>query len=386
MERCYMPEIFEKTSIGALELKNRFVRSATWSGVGDERGRITARALELYGNLAAGGVGLIITGFQYVMPNGVALKYQVGNYGDELLGGLSRLVEAVHAGGAKVMAQLVHAGSKANPDLFWEPAEIWGPSAVADPLTGRVPKEMTQDDIRRAVDAYANAALRCRRAGFDGVQLHGAHGYGINQFLSGASNRRADEYGGSIDNRYRFLGETLKAVRAAVGKDYPVFIKLSGHDYYEGGLTLEESLHVAARLVQDGIDCIEVSAGSRVSANGMIPSRTNILKEEQEAYLADLARAFKQTLDVPIITVGGIRSVSVASRIVSQGVADYVALCRPLIREPHLIARWMSRDRRKATCISCNGCFETALEGQGVVCKVDRDRKAAQKSRKEPEA
>ncbi|MGC8908460.1 MAG: NADH:flavin oxidoreductase [Desulfomonilaceae bacterium] len=386
MERCYMPEMFEKTSIGPLELKNRFVRSATWSGVGDERGRITPRALELYGNLASGGVGLIITGFQYVLPNGLAVKHQVGNYGDELLDGLSRLAEAIHVRGGKVVAQLVHAGSKANPDLFWEPAELWGPSAVPDPLTGRIPKEMTHEDIRRVVDAYANAAARCRRAGFDGIQLHGAHGYGINQFLSGASNRRADEYGGGIDNRYRFLGETLKAVRDAVGKDYPVFIKLSGHDYYEGGLTLEESLYVGRRLVQDGIDCIEVSAGSRASANGMTPSRAHILKEEQEAYLADLARAFKQALDVPIIAVGGIRSLSVAERIVSQGVADYVALCRPLIRETHLIARWLSGDRSKATCISCNGCFETALEGQGVVCKVDRDRKAAQQARKEPQA
>ncbi len=329
-----MHELFEKTSIGSLELKNRFVRSATWSGVADERGCITQKALELYGNLAAGGVGLIITGFQYVMPNGVAAKYQVGNYSDDLLEGLSRWVEAIHARGAKVMAQLVHAGSKANPALFWESADVWGPSAVADPLTGRRPKEMTQEDIRSAIDAYAHAAARCRRAGFDGIQLHGAHGYGINQFLSGASNSRADEYGGSIDNRYRFLGETLKAVREAVGKDYPVFIKLSGHDYYEGGLTLEESLHMGRRLVQDGIDCIEVSAGSRVSADGMIPSRVNILKEEQEAYLADLARSFKQALDVPIITVGGIRSLSVASRIVSQRIADYVALCRPLIREP----------------------------------------------------
>jgi len=378
-----MAELFEETSIGPLRLKNRLVRTATWSGVADDRGRIATRALELYGNLAAGGVGLIITGFQYVMPNGVALKYQVGNYSEDLMDGLTKWVETIHDHGAKVIAQLVHTGSKANPDLFWEPAEIWGPSAVTDPLTGRTPKEMTKQDISRLVDAFAQAASRCQRAGFDGIQLHGAHGYGINQFLSGAVNQRTDEYGGSIDNRYRLLGETMKAVREAVGNDYPILIKLSGHDYCDGGLTSDESLHVGRRLIQDGIDCIEVSSGSRASANGMVPSRTNILKEEDEAYLANLARLFKQALDVPIITVGGIRSLSVASRIVSEGIADYVAMCRPFIREPHLIQRWMSGDSKRAACISCNGCFETVLEGQGVFCKVDRDREATQQSLEE---
>jgi 2,4-dienoyl-CoA reductase-like NADH-dependent reductase (Old Yellow Enzyme family) len=370
-----MSELFEKTSIKTLELKNRFIRSATWSGVADQKGWITDRALELYGNLAAGRVGLIITGFQYVMPNAVAMKYQVGNYSEGLLPGLSRWVQAIHAGGAKVMAQLVHTGSKANPELFWEEGEVWGPSAVLDPLTGRIPKEMTLQEISQVVEAFAEAALRSKRAGFDGIQLHGAHGYGINQFLSGLSNQRTDGYGGSISNRYRFLGEIMAAVRKAVGNEYPVFIKLSGHDYVEGGLSPEESLYVGRRLVDDGIDCIEVSAGSRASADGMVPSRTKIRKEDDEAYLAKLAQYFKQALDVPIITVGGIRSPSVAARILSQGLADFVALCRPFIREPHLINRWMNGDLEKATCISCNGCFETALEGLGVTCKVDRDLK-----------
>lgn len=366
--------LFEATRIQSLELKNRFVRSATWSGIADEKGRITDRALELYSNLATGGVGLIITGFQYVMPNSMAIKYQVGNYSEELLDGLRRWVQSIHARGARVMAQLAHAGSKANPDLFWEDCEVWGPSAGPDPLTGRTPKEMTHSQINQVVHAFAEAASRCQKAGFDGVQLHGAHGYGINQFLSGASNRRTDSYGGGISNRYRFLGEIVKAVREAVGKDYPMFIKLSGHDYFEGGLSPEESLYIGRRLVEDGIDCIEVSAGSNASANGMVPSRTKILTENDEAYLAHLARAFKQALDIPIITVGGIRSLPVAAKIVKEGFADYVALCRPFIREPHLINRWINGDLARATCISCNGCFETGLEGGGVYCKVDRDR------------
>jgi 2,4-dienoyl-CoA reductase-like NADH-dependent reductase (Old Yellow Enzyme family) len=235
-----------------------------------------------------------------------------------------------------------------------------------------MPKEMSKQDIATVVEAFAAAASRTQRAGFDGVQLHGAHGYGINQFLSGAINQRSDAYGGDISKRYRFLGEVMEAVRGAVGEDYPLFIKLSGNDFVERGLTPDESLYVARRLVDDSIDCIEVSGGSRGSANGMIPSRPNILKEENEAYLKEYAARFKEALRVPIITVGGYRSPGVISKILSDSVADYVAMCRPLIREPHLINRWKSGDLERAKCVSCNGCFETGLEGTGVACKIER--------------
>ena len=367
-----MSELFEITSIKSLVLKNRSIRSATWSGVGDDRGYVTDTAIDLYGNLADGGVGLIITGFQDVMPNAIAMRYQVGNYSEDQLEGLTRWAAAIHARGAKVMAQLVHTGSKANPSLFFQEGEVWGPSPLPDPLTGTVPKEMTPSEIHQVIEAFAAAASRAKRAGFDGIQLHGAHGYGINQFLSGAMNHRSDGYGGGVGNRYRFLAEVMEAVRGAVGSDYPVFIKLSGHDYLDGGLTLEESLYVARRLAEDGIDCIEVSAGSRASANGMVPSRTKIRREEDEAYLAELAGRFKETVGLPIITVGGLRSPHVVARILSEGLADYAAFCRPLIREPGLINRWKSGDPAKATCISCNGCFDTAAEGSGVTCKVER--------------
>lgn len=224
-----------------------------------------------------------------ILPNGIAIGWQLGNYGDDMLVGLSRLAQAIHASGGRVAAH-AHAGAKANPKLFPEEREQWGPSALPDPLTGNTPKEMTKDDVRQVVLADGAAALRAKKAGFDAVQLHAAHGYGINQFLSGASNRRSDACGGDITWRYRFLGEVMECVRGAVGKDYPLFVKLSGNDYFEGGLTTGESLYVACRLVEDGIDCIEVSAGSRASADGMVPSRMNIWREEDEGYLADFSR------------------------------------------------------------------------------------------------
>ena len=367
-----MPVLFENTTIKSMKLKNRAIRSATWSGIGDQKGRVTNRGVEFYGKLADGDIGLIVTGFQYVMPNGVGMLYQLGNYNDDLLEGLKQLAGVVHSRGSIVIAQLVHTGSKANPDLFSEEAEIWGPSPVPDPFTGNIPKEMTQQNITQLVEAYAAASLRAKRAGFDGIQLHGAHGYGINQFLSGASNRRSDKYGGDISNRYLFLGEVIEAVRGAVGKDYPVFIKLSGKDFVDGGLVPEESVYVGRRLAEDGIDCIEVSAGNKASADGMIPSRTNIRREGDEAYLSSLSGYFKENISIPITTVGGIRSPEVISRILSEGLADYVALCRPLIREPYLISRWKNGDLGKAKCISCNGCYETGLKGLAISCKVER--------------
>ena len=374
-----MPELFERTSIKSLELSNRAVRSATWSGVCDSKGYVTEKAREFYGNLAQGGIGLIVTGFQFVMPNSIAMPYQMGNYSDDQLEGLSRLVETIHSLGGKVAAQLVHTGSKANPELFFEEGEVWGASAVLDPLSNQMPKEMTQSEITSCIEAFGAAAARSKKAGFDAIQLHGAHAYGINQFLSGASNRRTDKYGGAIAKRYLFLAEIMESVRGAVGKDYPIFIKLSGNDYFEHGLTTEESLYVARRLVEDGIDCIEVSAGSRASSDDMVPSRPNIRTEKDEAYLGHLAAQFKQAVTVPIVTVGGIRSPKVISGILSEGIADYVAMCRPFIREPHLINRWKSGDLKKSKCISCNGCFETARAGLTAICKVELERKEKQK-------
>jgi 2,4-dienoyl-CoA reductase-like NADH-dependent reductase (Old Yellow Enzyme family) len=375
-----MAYLFEATAIGSLDLKNRSVRSATWSGVADKKGYVTERAVEFYGNLAAGGMGLIITGFQYVLPNGIAMIYQMGNYTDDQIEGLSRMAAAIHAQGGKAITQLTHTGAKANPDLFPEQGDLWGPSAITDPMTGNTPKEMTLNQITQLIEAYAAAAARSKKAGFDGIQLHGAHGYGINQFLSGASNKRGDAYGGDIDRRYRFLGETLEAVRGAVGDDFPVLIKLSGHDYYDGGLVPEESLRVARRLADDGIDAIEVSAGSRASRDGMTPSRIKIKTEEDEAYLSELAARFKETVNVPIITVGGIRSLSVVEDILSEGKADYVAMCRPFIREPNIINRWKDGDLERAKCISCNGCFDTGIEGLGVSCKIERQLKEKQET------
>jgi len=365
--------LFERTWIKSLEVSNRAIKSSTWSGTGDPKGYVTDRTLEFYSELAKGDIGLILTGYQYVMTNGQGLPYMLGNYDDTQTEGLKKLVDTVHRGGGKIAAQLVHSLARANPQSFFrEGDELWGASATPYSEGDKVPKEMTREEIARLVEAHAAAASRSLKAGFDGIQIHGAHGYGVNQFLSSAWNRRGDMYGGSLQNRYRLVGEILEAIRGKVGKDFPVMFKLSAQDFVGNGLELPESAEVARRLADDGIDAIQVSACCSISDVDKHCAKRMIVKEKDEAYLADFARYIKERINVPVIVVGGIRSVPIIEGILKEKQADYISMARPFIREPHLIKRWKGGNTASAKCISCNRCFETGLKGLGISCYWER--------------
>ncbi len=374
-------QLFDKTRIGSLELSNRAIKSSTWSGKADQKGYVTDRVLEFYGELAQGDMGLILTGYQYVMTNGQGLPYMVGNYDDTQVEGLTKLVNAVHKHGGKVVVQLVHSLARANPKMFFkEGDELWGASAIPYSPGDATPKEMTREDIARFVGAHAAAASRSLKCGFDGIQIHGAHGYGVNQFLSPAWNRRGDSYGGSPQNRYRIVGEILEAMRGVVGKDFPIMFKLSAHDFVTGGLEPPESLEIARRLASDRIDAIQISACCSISTKDSHCIKREIHEQKDEAYLMDLTQYIKEGVKVPIIAVGGIRSVPTINEILSQRKADYVAMARPFIREPHLIKRWKSGDTSKATCISCNRCYEPGMKGIGISCYWENAKKERTKA------
>jgi 2,4-dienoyl-CoA reductase-like NADH-dependent reductase (Old Yellow Enzyme family) len=368
-----MYRLFERTSIGSIELANRSVRSATWSGVANEAGAVTDLTTDFYGTLAKGSIGLIVSGYQCVMTNGNRLPHTLGNLHEDQTEGLARLSKAVHDQGGKIVAQIVHARSRANTRLFRDGDELWGPSPIPDPVSGRMPVEVDPEKILRLIDSFAAAADRCKRAGFDGVQLHAGHGYLINQFLSSVWNQRTDAYGGSLERRYRFLGEVAEAVQGAVGKEFPILVKLNGADYIPGGLVPEESLKIGRYLADAGIAAIEVSGGSAASGDGMGPCRKHRSQSVGEAYFADIARLFKEELDIPIIAVGGMRSLTTIEAVLANKKADCVAMCRPFIREPHIIKRWLGGDIRDAKCVSCNGCFETGMQGKGVSCRAERE-------------
>jgi len=365
--------LFERTRIKSLALRNRAIRSSTWSGVGDPKGYVTDRALEFYGDLARGDIGLILTGYQYVMTNGQGLPYMLGNYDDAQAEGLKKLVDTVHREQGKIAAQLVHCLARANTKLFFrEDDELWGASAIPYSAGDKVPKEMTRKDIAQLVEAHAAAASRSQKCGFDAIQLHGAHGFGINQFLSPAWNRRGDMYGGSPQNRYRLVGEILEAIRGKVGKDFPVMFKLSAQDFVKGGLELSESVEIARRLADNGIDAIQVSACCSISSEDKHCTKRMIVNEKDEAYLADFAQYVKERVNVPVIVVGGIRSAPIAEGILKERRADYISMARPFIREPDLIKRWKGGETSNSRCISCNRCFETGMQGLGISCYWER--------------
>lgn len=359
-----MSNLFESITIGSLTLPNRFVRSATWEGMAGDDGRCTDKLIELMAQLAEGGVGLIITGHAYVHRRGQAGPWQLGIYDDDLISGLSRMTRAVHARSGKIVAQLAHAGLYADRQLTGR-APL-APSVVTD-LTPTAHEEMRSADISQAIDAFAAAALRAKTAGFDGVQIHAAHGYLISQFLSPRFNLRTDDYGGKVTDRARFVLAVLDAIRRQVGSEYPVLIKMNTADYLEGGLELADALEIGALLESAGIDAIELSGGTGASGK-LRPIRTGIKREEDEAYFEPAAREFRKRLTVPLLLVGGIRSFSVAERIVSDNIADCISMSRPFIREPDLIHRWKAGDRSRATCLSDNRCFVAIRNGEGVYC------------------
>ena len=366
-----MSKLFEVTSIKSVQLANRFVRSATWEGMAGEDGSITPALVSCMKQLAEGQVGLIVSSHAYVSPEGQAGPKQIGVHKDVLIDGLRQMTETVHQQGGKIVLQMAHSGCLANPKLTGQTA--LGPSSVKG-ISPSPCKEMSPEDIQKLIEAFGLAAQRAREAGFDGVQLHAAHGYLMNQFLSPLFNKRTDDYGGSVDGRYRVLKEVLKKVRSIVGGGFPILIKLNSQDFLEGGLTLEDSLKIGRGLQEDGIDAVELSGGTFRSGK-LSPSRMGITSEEQEAYFLEAAKVFKEQIKVPLILVGGLRSLTVAERIVEQGFADYISMSRPFIREPGLIKRWKAGDVRKATCLSDNQCFGPAMAGEGIYCVVEKKEK-----------
>jgi 2,4-dienoyl-CoA reductase-like NADH-dependent reductase (Old Yellow Enzyme family) len=325
-----MTKLFEATKINGMSLANRFMRSATWEGMATEDGESTPQLILVMKKLVEGGVGLIISSFSYVRADGQVARRQLGIYKDELIPALDRMTEAVHKQGGKIVMQIVHGGLLAKSELTGRipigPSEVQG-------LANLSGKEMSVGDIQNIIEAFGNAARRVKEAGFDGIQIFAGHGYLLGQFLSPFFNKRSDAYGGNLEGRARILLEVLKKVRMIVGQGYPILIKMNSEDFLEGGLTVYESSSVGIMLCKGGVDAIELSGGTWLSGNN-IPARKEITSQEKEAYFREAAKVFKGKIDVPLILVGGIRSFQVADQLVEDGVADYISMCRPLIREP----------------------------------------------------
>lgn len=351
--------LFKSFRVGTLEVKNRFVRSATCDGTADDFGAVTDASIDLYHKLGKGNIGLIITGLAFVSSNGQSLPGQYGVHKNELIPGLKRLVQTVHEGGSKIAVQLVHSGAQTlmdNTNVL---------AVSKNPKIDKPHREMTESEIEAIIDDFASAAERARLAGFDAVQLHGAHSYLMCQFLSPMSNLRIDQWGGSVENRRRFHIEVIRRIRERVGDDFPLWIKFGIQDEDDGGMTLEEGIETARLMVEEGVDAIEVSAG--MASIGMRAANPTKKRGDKEAaYFRERAAALKRSVDVPVVLVGGIRSLALSQEIVHSGDADMISMCRPFIREPDLIKRWQENYSNESECISCNSC--RPLPGGGLEC------------------
>ena len=382
-----MSVLFEPIEIHGMQLENRFVRSATHDAGSNERGEITDKTIELYSRLAQGGVGLIITGFAYVHRNGQTFLHQTAIDSDDHIPGLKKLADKVHEYNARIAVQLVHCGRNSRAVRARGETPL-APSFVEnDPYFTESHRAMTTAEIEEIIDAFGQAARRVREAGFDAVQLHAAHSYLFSQFLSPCSNRRTDQWGGNLENRMRFHIRVISTVRKVVGQDYPLLIKLGIQDTVEDGLTLEEGCRVAQKLSTSGIDAIEVSEGlEKVRENHM---RKDIKFREGEAYYAAWAKEVKEAVSVPIILVGGMRSFDIMERIVHENYADCISMCRPFIREPYIVHRWQTKDRKPARCISCNLCVERVRSEESLECVQEArlaERRRLRESRKQQQA
>ena len=344
-----MPDLFQPVSLAGMTLRNRLMRSATAERRSEVDGTPRPDLAAMMAQLAGGGVGLIALGHTFVRPDGKASPGMAGLWRDDQVPAFARVAQAAKAKGAAIAVQINHGGRQANPSLTG--GELIGPSAVALSEDAPAPRAVSEAEIAHLIEAYGQAARRVREAGFDAVQIHGAHGYLIGQFLSPQANQRQDQWGGSIENRARFLAAVAQRVRHYVGASYPVLVKLGLADFIAGGLVLEDGLAVVGMLQGMGIDMVELSGGA-----GGGNALTNISREDREAYFLSWARQARQRTGLPIALVGGFRSLGVMQSALNEGVAELVSLSRPLIREPDLASKLGSGTSTKARCISCNLC------------------------------
>lgn len=367
-------KVAEPKELGNMVIKNRFVRSATFERMASEEGKVTEDLLNFYKPLAKGGAGLIITGLTSVHPSGHGYPNQLVIETDDFIPGLNRLSDAIHENGedCKTLLQLNHNGRQ-SVTLGLEPI---APSAIQEPMLNNMPREMTVEEIEEIIEAFAEATRRAMEAGFDGVQLHAAHGYLLSEFLSPHTNKRTDAYGGTTENRVKIIEKIYKKAKKMVGKDYPIIIKMNGDDFIEGGIDINESKKIATFFSQLGMAAIEISGcmwevtlRSKKELGWMpaiLPeSRVDITSKDQEAYNLPSAKEIKKLINIPLILVGGLKSLDVIEKILQEENADFIAMCRPLIREPDLPNRWLRGiGDLTCECISCNSCVGSVLQGK----------------------
>jgi len=383
--------LFTPIRIGALELPGRLFKTATAETRASADGFVTDEVVEFYRLLALGETPLIITGNIYVSRQGKSAPRQLGADADDKIAGLARVAKEVHAHGGRIFAQLNHCGRQVVPD-FVGATDVVSASAVKDLLTGTRPRALSAAEIAAIVEAYGEAARRCREAGFDGVQMHSANGYLMSQFLTPYTNRRDDAYGGTLEGRTRFGREVLAAIRRRVGAHFPVIIKMNGADALplRDGLKTAELVEAARIMEAAGVDAVEISVGHYESGFPMVRGRfgrclrnmlqggsmahlpplrrllltvfrplvtlaCNLLWKGREGFNLDYTPTFKARLTIPVICVGGFRTRATMEAAIADGLCDAVSAGRPFLADPFLY-RHLRDGTPGPRCVDCNAC------------------------------
>jgi 2,4-dienoyl-CoA reductase-like NADH-dependent reductase (Old Yellow Enzyme family)/thioredoxin reductase len=357
-QACAYPKLFEKGRIGTMTLRNRGVMVPMATDLADRFGMPTPRQIAYYAARARGGIGLVINEYTGVDDvDSIPSIHNLRAAQDYHISELEKLTDAVHMQGACIMAQIHHGGATSNPALTGRPN--LAPSAVPIADGKPVPVAMTLDDIHRVQEKFVAAAVRCKKAGYDGVELHGAHGYLIAQFFSKYYNRREDDYGGSVENRCRFVAEIIDGIRAELGPRYPLTLRLCGDELTDvpGFLTLEDGLEIARYLEGKGIDAISISAGS--ARNGDANCEPFSYRTGWKAYIA---RAYKEALSIPVIATGTVKKPEDAERMLEDGVCDFVGMGRSQLADPEFMNKARAgRSDLVRGCIACLYCRERVL-------------------------
>ncbi len=389
-----MSALFTPKKIGEMEIKNRFVHSATYECMASDDGQVTDKLIRRYSKIAKGGAGLIIPGYLYITPNGRAMKYQTGIHNDDMIEGLKRLVDVVHDEGSKIVFQLVHSGRQTTKDSMRQ-TPIAPSKGPRDNIYMVKPREMTEEQIQEVIEAFGVAAIRASEAGADGVQINAAHGYLVNQFLSPFFNRRTDSWGASDENRFRFLKEVVLEIRKNISDETPVLVKLNTQDYTpKQGITLELAKKYAGWLADLPIEGLEVSCGTLSYSmfnmvRGEVPTKEIIMNfpwwrkilgkmmlknmegkfDLEEGYNLEAARLIKPVIgDIPLLVVGGMRKVDHMEEVLKNGFADFISMSRPFIREPNIVNRIKEGKATAVACVSCNRCFAAITNDMPVQC------------------
>ena len=318
-----MSFLLKPLQAGALALENRLVMPPMATAKADQDGRITKDILDYYDEKTHGGyISLVVIEHSYVGVEGKAHRNQLSAASDELVPAMSTLADIIHRNGSKAVMQINHAGSNTSGDILGTTPV--GPSAVPHPRSGTTPRELTDNEISGIVDAFGNAARRAKAAGFDGVEIHSAHGYLLSQFFSPLTNKRSGKYGGSVLKRLGLHLEIIEAVRSATGSEFPVLLRLGASDFMEGGITVEDSLIAAKEFEKAGISILDISGGFSGYA---VPGLTG------QGYFSPLTEAIKKAVPIPVILTGGITEAQAAEELLAGGKADLIGVGRAILKD-----------------------------------------------------